>query len=68
MTIKELTETTAPNIDIIIRFNGDEIAYSQPIAAIVDNIIIDRIEADTTPDKSIILYAIAKLQPVKKEG
>ena len=69
MTIKELAQTINPGIDLFIRFNGDELVYSQPIAAIVDDIIIDHIEADTSTDGATVqLYAVAKLQPIKKEG
>ena len=69
MTIKELAQTIKPDIDLFIRFNGDELIYSQPIAAIVDDIIIDHIEADTSTDGATVqLYAAVKLQPVKKEG
>lgn len=70
MTIKELAQAISPDIDLFIRFNGDELVYSQPIAAIVDDIIIiDHIEADTSTDGATVqLYAVAKLQPIKKEG
>lgn len=69
MTIKELAQALSPDIDLFIRFNGDEIVYSQPIAAIVDDIIIDHIETDVTAiEKTPIIKAIVKLQPVKKEG
>lgn len=69
MTIKELAQTINPDIDLFIRFNGDELVYSQPIAAIVDDIIIDHIEAGTGADGATVqLYAAVKLQPVKKEG
>ena len=69
MTIKELAQTIDPGIDLFIRFNGDTLVYSQPIAAIVDDIIIDHIEADTSADGATVqLYAVAKLQPIKKEG
>ena len=69
MTIKELAQTINPDIDLFIRFNGDELVYSQPIAAIVDDIIIDHIEANTSADGATAqLYAAVKLQPVKKEG
>ena len=69
MTIKELAQTINPDIDLFIRFNGDELVYSQPIAAIVDDIIIDHIEANTsTGGATVQLYAAVKPQPVKKEG
>lgn len=69
MTIKELAQTINSDIDLFIRFNGDELVYSQPIAAIVDDIIIDHIEADTSADGATVqLYAAVKLQPIKKEG
>ena len=48
MTIKELAQTINPDIDLFIRFNGDELVYSQPIATIVDDIIIDHIETGRT--------------------
>ena len=69
MTIKELAQTINPDIDLFIRFNGDELVYSQPIATIVDDIIIDHIETGTSADGATVqLYAVVKLQPVKKEG
>ena len=69
MTIKELAQAINPDIDLFIRVNGDELVYSQPIAAIVDDIIIDHIEAGTSADGATVqLYAAVKLQPVKKEG
>lgn len=30
MTIKELAQAISPDIDLFIRFNGDELVYSQP--------------------------------------
>ena len=57
MTIKELAQTINPDIDLFIRFNGDELVYSQPIAAIVDDIIIDHIEASTSADSATVQTA-----------
>ena len=31
MTIKELAQTINPDIDLFIRFNGDELVYCNPL-------------------------------------
>ena len=68
ITIKDLAVTIPDTYDLYIRFNGDEIIYSVPLAGIVDNLIVERIEAEATITGNPQITAIIKLQPVKKEG
>lgn len=68
ITIKDLAATIPDTYDLYIRFNGDEIIYSAPLAGIVDSLVIERIEAEETITGNPQIVAIIKLQPVKKEG
>lgn len=72
MTIKELAQAISPDIDLFIRFNGDELVYSQPIAAIVGDIIIDHIEADTSADGATVQRCnytpLQNCNPLKKRA
>lgn len=65
MTVKDLAATIDHNkADLFINFNGDEIIYSAPLACAVDNLIIDKVEADGQNH----ITAYIKLIPAKKRG
>lgn len=65
MTVKELAATIDHSkADLFINFNGDEIIYSTPLACAVDNLIIDKVEANGQN----YITAYIKLIPAKKEG
>ncbi len=71
MTIKELAAVTPETTDIFIVFGGvvsDEIVYSSPLAAMVNNLIVDKIVLDIDIEGHPQIKAIIKMQPITEKN
>ena len=68
MTVKELMEVIPDGVDLCLHFNGEDIIYNTPLAEIVGNCIIEKIELDTVNTPPRTIYANIKYIIARKEG
>lgn len=68
MTVKELAEVIPDGVDLCLHFNGEDIIYNSPLAEIVGNCIIEKIELESKDSPFNTIYANIKYIIARKEG
>lgn len=68
MTVKELAEVMPDGVDLCLHFNGEDIIYNTPLADVVGNCIIEKIELADKESPFNTIYANIKYIIARKEG